>query len=130
MKQKRTVISLLFCLAVLACGSSTAAAQDVKIYGVGESALIEHGDTLKMPLSQGERAILKARLDSARVMKHSTVQSMPDTLTVLLRGDSAFVILSGRAYPMDARLAWHFYNLREIARREAAHPLPTPIVVH
>jgi hypothetical protein len=130
MYQKRNVVYLLLCLAVLASASSTAAAQEVKVYGVGGDALIEHGDTLKMPLSQEEKHILKARLDSARAMKHSAVMSMPDTLILLVRADSAFFLLSGRAYPMDERLARHFRNLRDVARREAAHPLPTPIVVH
>ena len=90
MNQKRNVVSLLFCLAMLASTSSTAAAQGVKVYDVGGSALIEHGDTLKMPLSREEKRGIKALLDSARIRTQTAAPAMTDTLTVVVRADSAF----------------------------------------
>ena len=116
---------------LLASTAPVAAAQAAKQYDVGGSPLIEHGDTLKMVLSPTQKQTLRARLDStARSKGEPPSKSVLDTLTVLLRADSGFVLLSGRRFPMDARLAAHFRHLREIARREAAHPLTTPIEVH
>ena len=130
MNQKRSAICLLFGFTLLVSTAPTVAAQAAKVYDVGGTPLIEHGDTLKMLLTPAQKQTLKARLDStARSKGEPAVQSVFDTLTVLVRTDSGFVLLSGRRYPMDARLAAHFRNLREVARREAAHPLTRPIVV-
>ena len=131
MKQKRSAIRLLLSFTLLVSTAPTVAAQAAKVYDVGGRPLIEHGDTLKMLLSPAQKQTLKARLDSiARSKGEPALVSVLDTLTVLVRPDSGFVLLSGRRFPMDARLAGHFRNLREVARREAANPLPTPIEVH
>ena len=103
---------------------------DAKVYDFGGRTVIERGDTLKLVFAPGELANL--------VMKMHATQKVPaprhippglDTLVILLRPDSAFVVLSGKRFPMHPRLAEHFRNLRFYARRDAEHPIGSPIVV-
>jgi hypothetical protein len=104
---------------------------DAKVYDFGGRPVIEHGDTLKLVYKPGEIEKLVKRMQvEEKVASPHPVPPGLDTLVILLKEDSAFVVLSGKRFPMHPRLAEHFRQLRFVARRDAEHPIGLPIIVH
>lgn len=83
-----------------------------------------------MPLRKDDVEGLMRRLERQNGKPIARPIGGADTLTFLLRKDSAFVLISGRRYPMDSTTDKHVRYLLFVARREAANPITKPITVH
>src|SRR5688500_7557566 len=100
------------------------------VYDFGGTPLIEHGDTLIMPLPKGQADSIRAKL--TRRMSADGKTPLPgriDTLVYLLRHDSVYIVFSGKRYPLHPELAKNVRFMRYVARRDAANPPMKPTVI-
>jgi hypothetical protein len=115
----------------VALASHPAEAQNAIVYDFGGGPLIEHGDTLRMPLSKEQADSFMAKpMRSYTLDGEHPFPSRIDTLVYLFRPDSVYIVFSGVPYPLHPELAKQMRYMLFVARRDAANPPMSPTVVH